>query len=390
MSRDLIIVGDIEKANQMRLCGLTVLERIIKSAKRAGFTQVFTINEYQFKENPANESIFIDANAIYDRSLFKTVQELDLNGHDVIQLADAPIRICSSNLLNQLKKENKTSGSIIDHIDSISSSVKTTKSEIQNTWWKKIQNKEDVSLTEKFLNQRQIKPTDPFVSKYFNRPISLFISRYLVRTSITPNQITFGILVLFGFPIPYFFSWGSYSGFLMGALFYHLASVLDGCDGEVARLKVMESPFGEWLDTMTDMVFHVIFIVGLSFGVYQQTKEFWPIIFGCISIVTIFLTIFILARFSAAESRGTFDVFDQDYKKLTAKSGGFFNKLILFFHPIIKRANYTFLFLILAILGQAVGILYLFTFGPIVQLIFILLSYKKVFFARKSRLTTEI
>jgi phosphatidylglycerophosphate synthase len=389
MNRDLIIVGDTEKANQMRLGGLTVLERIIKSAKRAGFAQVFTIGEYQFNENSTNECVFMDANAIYDRSLFKTVQELDLTGLDVIQLADAPIRICSLRVLNQLIKENKTSGSVIDYIDSFSSSVKTKKTEIQNAWWRKIQNKEDVSLTEKFLNQKQIKPTDPFVSKYFNRPISLFISRYLVRTSITPNQITFGILILFGFPIPYFFSWGNYNGFLMGALFYHLASVLDGCDGEVARLKIMDSPFGEWLDTMTDMVFHVIFIGGLSFGVYQQTKEFWPIIFGCISFITIFLIIFVLARFSAGESRGTFDVFDQDYKKLTAKKGGFFNKLILFFHPIIKRANYTFLFLILALLGQAVGILYLFTFGPIVQLIFILLSYKKVFFARKSRLTAQ-
>jgi len=42
------------------------------------------------------------------------------------------------------------------------------------------------------------------------------------------------------------------------------ASVLDGCDGEVARLKLQESAFGCWLETVCDYLFYLILFVGMN------------------------------------------------------------------------------------------------------------------------------
>jgi len=92
---------------------------------------------------------------------------------------------------------------------------------------------------------------DGFVSRWINRPLSTRLSKLLVRTAVTPNQIT-----VFSFLISLvgsgFLFLGSYAAVAAGGILLQVASVVDGCDGEVARLKGMATPRGAWLDTMLD------------------------------------------------------------------------------------------------------------------------------------------
>ena len=55
------------------------------------------------------------------------------------------------------------------------------------------------------------------------------------------------------------------------------ASILDGCDGEVARLKLQESAFGCWLETICDYLYYLFIFVGMTIGLLRSTGNGKPI-----------------------------------------------------------------------------------------------------------------
>ena len=105
-----------------------------------------------------------------------------------------------------------------------------------------------------------------------NRILSRPLTHLLLRTPLTPNQITF-LTLAFGVLAGVFFSSGLYLQTLLGAFFYQTAVVLDNCDGEVARAKNMKSEFGSWLDIAADFFTDVALFTGIGLGVYRQGVE---------------------------------------------------------------------------------------------------------------------
>jgi phosphatidylglycerophosphate synthase len=49
------------------------------------------------------------------------------------------------------------------------------------------------------------------------------------------------------------------------------SSILDGCDGEVARLKLQESAFGCWLETICDYLFYLFLFAGMTIGLWRSS-----------------------------------------------------------------------------------------------------------------------
>jgi CDP-L-myo-inositol myo-inositolphosphotransferase len=50
-----------------------------------------------------------------------------------------------------------------------------------------------------------------------------------------------------------------------GALLYQLSSILDGCDGEIARASLRKSPFGGYIDSIMDRFVDFLFLGILAF-----------------------------------------------------------------------------------------------------------------------------
>jgi phosphatidylglycerophosphate synthase len=62
---------------------------------------------------------------------------------------------------------------------------------------------------------------------------------------------------------------GTYGWEVAGALLFWFAVIIDGCDGEVARLKFLETRFGYIYDVTTDNIVHAAIAAGMGIGLYR-------------------------------------------------------------------------------------------------------------------------
>src|SRR5204862_26307 len=62
---------------------------------------------------------------------------------------------------------------------------------------------------------------------------------------------------------------GGLAAAIAGVLLLELGSVIDGVDGELARLKYWFSRRGEWLDTISDDLANLAFIAGAAANLHR-------------------------------------------------------------------------------------------------------------------------
>lgn len=106
---------------------------------------------------------------------------------------------------------------------------------------------------------------DGFMARNFDRHISLSVSRALLETSVTPNMMTV-LSTLIGLAGAALFLLPGGRAPVAGALLFWLHSVLDGCDGELARVRFQESDFGSDLDFWGDNLVHLAVFTCLGLG----------------------------------------------------------------------------------------------------------------------------
>jgi len=121
-----------------------------------------------------------------------------------------------------------------------------------------------------WLFSRLMKDNEGFMSRHFERKISFRITRFLLPTPITPNQITLFSIGL-GLLGAWWMAQPDLSWPLAGSVLFWLHSVVDGCDGELARLKFLESKWGGLLDFWGDNVVHCAVFAGIAAQAAQKT-----------------------------------------------------------------------------------------------------------------------
>ena len=141
----------------------------------------------------------------------------------------------------------------------------------EESLWQRVLTPEDRISAEEKLDRWLVKPTDGVFAR-MNRRISVPISRQLIKLPITPNMVSLFTLGV-GIASGAFFALGGYWHTLIGAVLSVWASILDGCDGEVARLKLLESDFGCWLETVCDYVYYLFIFAGMAIGLIRTSDE---------------------------------------------------------------------------------------------------------------------
>jgi phosphatidylglycerophosphate synthase len=227
----------------------------------------------------------------------------------------------------------------------------------------------DIPAAERRLLRALVKDTDGFMARHVERPISLSISQRLAATSVTPNQMTL-ISVAVGVAAAAFFLSSAAAWQTLGAALFLAHSILDGCDGELARLKFKESRRGGVLDFWGDNVVHSAVFACMAIGWSAAIGERWPLLLGTTAVIaTLGSAGFIYWRVMRPKTG-----FAPLYTSVSTAPDGRFARLL----DALSRRDFIYIVLLLAFFGRADWFLVMTSLGaPVYFAMLVLLAMRE-------------
>ncbi len=202
---------------------------------------------------------------------------------------DTGIFLCSPAIFEALEESSDNGDtSFSAGIKIIAKQRKARVFDIKGKYWIDVDDENAFKKAENILLANLKKVSDGPVSRYLNRPISIRISKYLLKTNITPNQISL-FSFIFSIVGALFFFFGGYVNLLIGGILAQMASIIDGCDGEIARLKFQTSEFGGWYDAVLDRYADAFLLFGLTYYVYFLGENLLCLFIGFLAIIGAFM-----------------------------------------------------------------------------------------------------
>ncbi len=202
---------------------------------------------------------------------------------------DTGIFLCSTALFEALEKGSAYDGtSLSAGIKILAKKKKARIFDIKGNYWIDVDDEKAFRKAENILLANLKKTSDGPVSRHLNRPISIRISKYLLKKHITPNQITFFAFSLSVIGALFFFL-GGYVNLLIGGILAQVSSIIDGCDGEIARLKFQTSEFGGWYDAVLDRYADAFLLFGLTYYAYFLGENLLYLFIGFLAIIGSFV-----------------------------------------------------------------------------------------------------
>lgn len=222
-----------------------------------------------------DQLMLVAGNRSYHPALFRHVEEWrgDM-GAMALTDSDQPIGLCALNIYCAVSAASafKSTGPLFDQLHAGLIATQSVECRaVDSGLWHSILLPEDCIAAERKLDRWLIKPTDGIFAR-MNRRISVPISHALARFPITPNMVSVFTLAV-GIVAGALYACGGYWNTLMGAVLSVGASILDGCDGEIARLKLLESDFGCWLETICDYLYYLLIFAGLTIGLARSSGK---------------------------------------------------------------------------------------------------------------------
>jgi phosphatidylglycerophosphate synthase len=361
----LVNVPEVSKYN---ILGLTQLERTLIALGKAGVEACFITAKNVEEVTAALGKIKAVPVRVFPVENMQDAHQLATEaGFTGVFVAPKPL-VVDLSILEDLKKQLGTNGAVMPDAGGIALATPAVAKQFRaqlltqgklaeglqnpalletgNRTCQTVDTKEELRQVKKRMIKNLTKPTDGIISRNINRKVSTSISRWVVYLPVTPNQLTL-VTGLIAFIPCYFMYQGGYKNWLIGAATYQLASILDGVDGEIARLKMKSSKFGQWLDTMLDFVSMIAVLLCLVAGVHRVDQPEYirwagklAIIFAVLCFLGLLLYVY---RF---KKEGSFNI---QYSFLDSDSK--WAKVIKSLDFLGKRDFYIFFFLILAVFG---------------------------------------
>ena len=211
------------------------------------------------------------------------------------------------------------------------------------------------------------KKADGLASSMINRHLSLPMSWLLMRTPVRPNHVTvfcFALAVLGGVVI----SRGSWADGLVGMLLVNLGSIIDGVDGELARLKYRFSRLGQWMDTLADDFGNIAYITGIALSLRAAGID-WAVpvaatALGCFAVTQTTQYLLISLVYKSGDLAAIPWAF-QSHDFLTTRPTGAIAWLKATVPKMLKRDFALTMFVVFALIGRLDFILVIFSAGAI-------------------------
>ena len=226
--------------------------------------------------------VLIAGDRVYHPSLHKQVTEWDATGDALVLMTGSETagicslsREASSDLAHRAPTAARSPEDILC---GLSMAYYMDSEEVAQEKWQRVGNEQQRQLAERKLDGWLVKPTDGIFARA-NRTISIPISRRIIPFPITPNMVSLFTLGV-SFAAGVFLAFGGYWNMLTGSILSWFSSVLDGCDGEVARLKLQESAFGCWLETICDNLYYLFILGGMTIGLVRSSGNRSYLVWG--------------------------------------------------------------------------------------------------------------
>jgi phosphatidylglycerophosphate synthase len=170
---------------------------------------------------------------------------------------------------------------------------------------------------------------DGLVDRFVNRPLGRPFSKLLVRTPISPNQVSI-VSILIGVASAWFFARGH---FIAGVLVFQLCAIVDCVDGDLARALFKQSRLGKWLDLGGDQIVHFSVFAAIGIGVARLDPSVPALALGSSAALGVLLCFAVIVR---------------AFRQPAAQRGPLLNKLL----DATANRDFSVLLLALAIFGR--------------------------------------
>jgi phosphatidylglycerophosphate synthase len=225
------------------------------------------------------------------------------------------------------------------------------------------------------------KKTSGPVSRHINARLSIPISKVLIETGISPHMVTVLFVLTTGLttawlisnPVPY-------SRLALAGLFWQMAAVLDRCDGEIARVKLCESKFGAWFDTLTDNIAYLATYVAFLFGIQVlHPDKPWALYAGISAIGAMVVALGIMYNYALKTGSGSLQNYLVGFRShVRDEDKNSIYRWLERYAFIAKRDFFAFVHFLCCILGSFEA-LYIYTVGGLHLIVLaVLISQRKM------------
>jgi len=181
---------------------------------------------------------------------------------------DCGIFILSEDVFEALNKSFRNGDySLSGAIQQLVHRGKVATHDIGEYHWQDIDTENDLHEANKKLMSSLRKEGDGLISKHLNRHLSLPITKKIVNYGISPDQITIASFLL-SLLAGLLFGLGTAITLVLAGVVSQLSSVMDGVDGEIARLKFASTRYGSYFDSILDRYGDTAIIIGMAYASY--------------------------------------------------------------------------------------------------------------------------
>jgi len=247
--------------------------------------------------------------------------------------------------------------------------------------WRRIADKRSARQARAMLFGQVTKKTSGPVSRHINARMSIPISKVLIETGISPHMVTVLFVLTTGLTTAWLMARPEpYWRLALAGVFWQMAAVLDRCDGEIARVKLCESKFGAWFDTITDNIAYLATYVAFLFGVqHLHPDKPWALYFGISAIGAMIVALGIMYNYALKTGNGSLQNYLVGFRAhVPAHEKNGIYRVLERYAFIAKRDFFAFVHFLCCVLGSF-ELLYAYTVGGLHLIVFaVLLSQRKM------------
>jgi phosphatidylglycerophosphate synthase len=139
---------------------------------------------------------------------------------------------------------------------------------------------------------------DGIVDRFLNRPLGRYLSKILIHAPFSPNHVSI-VSTLIGILSGWFFAHGY---FISGAFLLQLSAIIDCVDGDLARVLYKESRLGKWLDLAGDQFVHIAVFTGIGFGLARSSPASPALVLGISAALGVIISFAVIVCFMQRKS----------------------------------------------------------------------------------------